>query len=73
MRYYSRYFKPEEAAGHGFCTTCGVFTLNKSGGSNATVRAINVRTINGLNLDELKVRKHDGKTLNGKPYVLDAE
>ncbi len=39
----------------------------------APIQPINVRTINGLDLDGLKVQKEDGKRLVGKPYVLDAE
>ena len=41
--------------------------------TEAGYQPINARAINGLNLDELKVEKLDGKTSFGKPYVLDAE
>lgn len=75
MRYYSRYHKSEPTLGYGFCTTCGVLVLNTSKlpDNESGVLPINVRTINGLNLDELKIQKLDGKTSFGEPYVLDAE
>lgn len=74
LRHHSRYYKSDDkVAGHGFCFTCGVFVLNKLGGPKADsgIMPINVRAINGVNLDGLKIIKKDGKTLFGKPYVLD--
>ncbi|KAK3174747.1 hypothetical protein OEA41_001993 [Lepraria neglecta] len=73
LRHHSRYYKSDDkVAGHGFCSTCGVFVLNKLGEPNADsgILPINVRAINGVDLDGLKIKKHDGKTLTGKPYVL---
>ncbi|KAL2054981.1 hypothetical protein ABVK25_004803 [Lepraria finkii] len=73
LRHHSRYYKSDDkVAGHGFCFTCGVFVLNKLGPeAHPGIMPINVRAINGVNLDGLKIKKHDGKTLTGKPYVLD--
>lgn len=34
---------------------------------------INVRSIYGLDLADLKIEKDDGKATVGEPYVLDAE
>ena len=74
MRYYSRYHQSEPTLGYGFCTTCGVLVLNTSKlPKERRILPINVRAINGLNPDELKIKKLDGKTSFGKPYVLDAE
>lgn len=41
-------------------------------GKFAGIQAINVRSINGLDLSGLKVKKIDGKNGGGEPYVLDA-
>ncbi|KAK4692086.1 hypothetical protein P7C71_g5052, partial [Lecanoromycetidae sp. Uapishka_2] len=75
LTHWSRYYKdkPEENAGNGFCSTCGVSVLNKIGSalsSRAHIQPINVRTINGVDLSVLKIKKGDGKGW-GEPYVLD--
>lgn len=47
-----------------FCKTCGIHTYargkDQQGKEN---RAINVRSLEGVDLDSLKVRKFDGKSL----------
>ncbi len=49
---------------HYFCSTCGVtsFASGKKPGGE-TVRAINVRCLEGVNLDSVKIKKFDGKSL----------
>lgn len=55
--------------------------LNKLGGGSAGgwsangkaagIQHVNVRTINGLDLGKLKIKKVNGKSGWGEPYVLD--
>ncbi len=41
-------------------------------GKAAVIQPVNVRTINGLDLGKLKIKKVNGKSGLGEPYVLDA-
>lgn len=49
---------------HTFCSTCGVtaFASGKKPDGSA-VKAINVRCLEGINLDELDIQQYDGKSL----------
>ncbi len=53
----------KEVIDHLFCKTCGVqaFSKGKDPEGNATV-AINVRTLNGIETDDLEIMKVDGKS-----------
>ena len=44
---------------HYFCPVCGVMFLTKAFG----VVAVNVRTIDGIDLEKLKLRLYDGEKL----------
>ena len=69
-----------KVGGHAFCSTCGVPVVNKlgpPGGKNAGEATsiagrlpVNVRTINGIDLNALPVNKADGKNLRGDPYEV---
>ena len=50
---------------HKFCSTCGIqpFAVGKNPKSGAQMAAINVRCLDGVDADEFKVRKVDGKSL----------
>lgn len=50
---------------HKFCTTCGVqsFALGSNPRTNESMAAINVRCLDGIDVDEFKVRKVDGRSL----------
>lgn len=50
---------------HKFCTTCGVqsFALGKNPKTNESMAAINVRCLDGVDADQFKVRKVDGRSL----------
>ena len=56
-------FGPEKIA-HFFCSNCGTSIGAKSTDPNffADHRAVNVRTLKGLDVDALKLRKVDGKS-----------
>ncbi|KAJ7133512.1 hypothetical protein C8R44DRAFT_730649 [Mycena epipterygia] len=54
----------EKRTFHGFCGICGVAIWERFAGVGRDHEmALNVRTMNGLNLAALKIRKHDGKLL----------
>ena len=64
-------------SGHAFCSTCGVPVVNMfdhSGGKLLSIMAgklpVNARTINGVDVQALKVRKADGKNLRGPEYKV---
>lgn len=64
--------------GHCFCSTCGVSILNDINDPKGelglpNMLPINVRTLNGIDLNELKLEKMDGKNNWGEPYVFDAK
>ena len=67
-----------KVGGHAFCSTCGVPVVNKlrpqsEGEAGAVIAGrlpINVRTINGIDLNALPVNKADGKNLMGDPYEV---
>lgn len=49
---------------HLFCKSCGVTTFAKSNMPDDTeMRAINIRCLEGVDIDALEVRKYDGKSL----------
>jgi hypothetical protein len=56
---------------HGFCNICGVAIRERFLIEGDKRMAINVRTMNGLDLDSLAVEKFDGKAL--LPKVPQAE
>ncbi|KAG9648347.1 hypothetical protein KCU95_g11032, partial [Aureobasidium melanogenum] len=63
-------FGPERAF-HGFCGLCGVDVVNRVDLHHifkAPVRPINVRTMDNVVLDDLKIDKVDGWSLNKGPY-----
>ncbi|KAI4761150.1 hypothetical protein E4T52_01873 [Aureobasidium sp. EXF-3400] len=56
---------------HGFCGTCGVDVVNRVDLHHifkAPVRPVNVRTINNIVLEDLKIEKVDGWSRNTAPY-----
>lgn len=50
---------------HKFCSTCGIqsFALGRNPKTGAEMAAINVRCVDGVDVDALKVRKVDGRRL----------
>src|SRR5687768_11489188 len=50
---------------HKFCTNCGIrsFGHGPVPGGNGEMMAINVRCLEGIDLDGLTVQKYDGKSL----------
>jgi hypothetical protein len=49
---------------HLFCSTCGVRSFGHGKGPDGSeMYAVNVRTLEGVDLDALKVKKVDGKAL----------
>ena len=50
---------------HQFCSTCGIqpFAIGTHPKTGAKMAAINVRCLDGVDVDSLKVRKVDGKSL----------
>lgn len=57
-------FGPERIC-HSFCPTCGTSIGGKSTDPNffADNRAVNIRTLKGVDIDSLKLRKVDGRSL----------
>lgn len=49
-------------AGHSFCTTCGVSVINQRAGEKVTIQPVNVRLLNGVDLDGFKIKKVDGRS-----------
>ena len=51
--------------GHLFCRTCGVesFAEGEVPGTGASMRAINLRCVQGLDLESVPIRKFDGAKL----------
>jgi hypothetical protein len=48
---------------HLFCRNCGIRSFAKGiGPGGAEMRAINVRCLDGIDLDELKIKKVDGRS-----------
>jgi hypothetical protein len=63
-------FGPKRAY-HGFCGVCGVDVVNRVDLHpifKAPVRPINVRTVDNIVLEELKIEKVDGWAMNTGPY-----
>lgn len=63
-------FGPERSY-HGFCGVCGVDVVNRVDlhpKFKAPVRPINVRTMDNIVLEDLKIDKADGWSLNTGPY-----
>jgi hypothetical protein len=56
---------------HSFCSTCGVSMVVRvlGSGEDDNVCPVNVRTINGIQVDQLKLKKYDGR-MNNPQYVL---
>jgi hypothetical protein len=50
---------------HTFCSTCGIqsFAIGKNPRTGAEMAAINVRCVDGIELEQLPVRKVDGRNL----------
>jgi len=50
---------------HQFCATCGIqsFAMGTHPKSGEKMAAINVRCVDGIDLDSLKVKKVDGRSL----------
>lgn len=50
---------------HQFCSTCGIqsFAIGTHPKTGAKMAAINVRCLDGIDVDALKVRKVDGRSL----------
>jgi hypothetical protein len=50
---------------HQFCSTCGIqsFALGTNPKTGAKLAAINVRCVDGVEIDALKVKKVDGRSL----------
>ncbi|HJS91704.1 MAG TPA: GFA family protein [Steroidobacteraceae bacterium] len=50
---------------HKFCSTCGIqsFAIGKNPKTGEAMAAINVRCLDGIDVDQLKVRKFDGRSL----------
>jgi len=50
---------------HQFCSTCGIqsFALGTNPKTGAKMAAINVRCVDGIDMDALKVKKVDGRSL----------
>jgi hypothetical protein len=50
---------------HQFCSTCGIqsFAIGTHPKTGAKMAAINVRCLNGVDVDSLKVKKVDGRSL----------
>ena len=50
---------------HQFCSTCGIqsFALGTNPKTGAKLAAINVRCVDGVEIDTLKVKKVDGRSL----------
>jgi hypothetical protein len=56
---------------HGFCGVCGIDVVNRVDLHHifkAPVRPVNVRTINDIALEDLKIEKVDGWSRNTAPY-----
>lgn len=53
---------------HVFCGTCGVSVTVV--GKAIPVQPVNVRTMNGVDLDKLKIKKGDGWSLRDPPYEI---
>lgn len=66
-----------ERAYHGFCGVCGVDVVNRVDINpifKAPVRPVNVRTMNNIVLEDLKIDKADGWGMNTglyKPYEVE--
>jgi hypothetical protein len=50
---------------HQFCATCGIqsFAIGTHPKSGAKMAAVNVRCLDGVDVDALKVKKVDGRSL----------
>jgi hypothetical protein len=57
---------------HSFCTTCGVSVLVQILDKTVERVPLNVRTIQGLELEKLRTKKFDGRSRALK-YVLDVQ
>lgn len=63
-------FGPKRAY-HGFCGVCGVDVVNRVDlhpEFKVDIRPINVRTMDGIVLDELEIEQADGWSYNKPPY-----
>jgi hypothetical protein len=47
---------------HNFCTTCGIKSFAHGVGPKGPMVAINVRCLEGVDLDELTIQKFDGRS-----------
>ncbi|MEO5767402.1 MAG: GFA family protein [Polyangia bacterium] len=47
---------------HLFCKVCGVKSFARGTGPQGPTVAVNTRCLDDINVDELKVMKHDGKS-----------
>jgi hypothetical protein len=56
---------------HSFCKTCGVSMVVRvlGNGEDDDIYPVNVRTINGIRVDQLKLKKYNGRK-NDPQYVL---
>ena len=54
---------------HSFCKICGVSVLVEVTEPGSNIVPINVRTINGIDLGSLRLKKYDGKA-NDPQYIV---
>ena len=59
----TKYTFGQERVGHYFCGTCGTSMGAKSTDPNffSANRAVNIRTLKGVDIDSVKLRKVDGR------------
>lgn len=48
---------------HHFCSTCGVHAFGRGAGPNGPMAAINLRCVEGVDLDTLPIQHYDGASL----------
>jgi hypothetical protein len=50
---------------HAFCSTCGIRTMSwgMAPGGTKLMRAVNVRCLDGIDVDRLEVQKFDGRSV----------
>ncbi|KAI9814265.1 MAG: hypothetical protein M1827_003431 [Pycnora praestabilis] len=56
----SNYQFGKKRAKHSFCSICGVSAIVRINDPEVNVMPVNVRTMNGVDLEDLKIKKYDG-------------